>query len=152
MAAVVLLFFALQGVFERPNTQELYATYFQQTKMPALATRGAANDMTKALVAFRAKDYKTALALFNQASKADTADFMLYKGVCEMELAQYNDANNTFDRLIASSLLDAEKGYWYKTLLLLKQDKPKAAKAILKQIIAKKQYNYQQAEKLLEVL
>ena len=152
VAAVVLLFFALQNVFKTTAPKELYASYFKQTKMPALATRGVANTSVKALQLFRAKDYQAALALFNQASKPDTAALLLYKGVCQMELTQFDTATQTFDRLINSSLLDAEKGYWYKALLLLKQDKRKEAKTILKQIIAKKQYNYLQAEALLKEL
>lgn len=74
---------------------------------------------------------------------------MIYKGLSEIELSKYLEAEKTFDSLINSDLIDAEKGYWFKSLLYLKNNKILKCKTLLNKIITESLFNKEKAELLL---
>jgi len=69
-----------------------------------------------------------------------------------MQLNKFDAAEVTFNSLIASDYLDAQKGYWYKALLYLKKKDTETARALLETIIANQYYNDAKAAELIEKL
>ncbi|MFP4847149.1 hypothetical protein [Winogradskyella sp. PE311] len=152
-AASIVVFLGLQ--FFSNSSGNLYEEYIELNDLPSFVSRSDKSDkLVKAQNLFENKLYNEALAVFKsvQAQTDDEGNLAIYKGITEMELALYNESEETFNSLINSNLLDAPKGYWYKALLYLKQDKLVESKAILNRIISDKLYNYKQAEDLLKDL
>ena len=151
---VVLLGFQLffnQGI----SHQDLYNDYIALDDLPSFVSRGGdENQLIKAQELFEDRKYEDALVIFK--SQIDLAgrggDLVIYKGISELELKKYNEAEETFNTLINSNLLDAEKGYWYKALLFLKQDRVEDLKQVLNKIISSNLYNKVKAETLLKEL
>ena len=69
-----------------------------------------------------------------------------------MELNQFQEAEKTLNSLISSNLIDAEKGYWFKSLLYLKSNQIEKVKATLSLIIKNSYFNNKKARELLESL
>ena len=140
----------------RPSPEKLYATYLNTAELPSLVDRENSNDITaKAQHYFEDKNYSEALSLFNSnlnLSSNQKATVYLYVGISYMELEQYSNAENTFDALISSNLMDATKGYWFKALLKLKTGQVKEAKPLLENIVKNNWFNHRKASQLLEEL
>lgn len=157
-AAVILLLITTIFLFDSPrSSNELYHAYLDKTEIPSLSHRGAAinGTLTQALQFYKEGAYDKALPLFKQlegSGEINRATLLLYQGISEMELDRVNEAEETFDLLINSDLMDASKGYWFKALLYLRMDKPEKAKEILEKIKAGSLYNYQKAEQILNAL
>jgi len=156
-AIIVLLIAIVPFVNNSSSSTELYAFYINTTELPSLSIRG--NDSnhirTKAQHLFEQKKYKESLVIFNNEldlSKKQTATVYLYMGIAQMELNQFQKAENSFDALLNSGLMDAPKGHWYKALLSLKMKNLKESKSILNTISSKQLYNHQQADELLREL
>ena len=156
VAASIVVFLGFQFFFnQKMSNQELYNNYVGLDDLPSFVSRSSEDDnLIEAQELFENKEYRGALVIFkSQMNVADPkADIAVYKGLSEMELAIYNDAEQTFNSLISSDLLDAEKGYWYKALLFLKQDRVEDSKQILNEIISENLYNNNEAEELLKQL
>jgi len=157
-AAIIVLSIAIVPIINTsPSSTELYASYINTTELPSLSIRGNENTdiRTKAQHLFEQKKYRQALTIFNNEldlSKKQTATVYLYMGIAQIELHQFEKAENSFDALIHSGFMDAPKGHWYKALLYLKMDKTEDSKIILNTIVKEKHYNYQQAYDLLNEL
>ncbi|WP_299135143.1 tetratricopeptide repeat protein [uncultured Tenacibaculum sp.] len=154
----------LVGVFRffnngSPNSNygDLYNEYVTQTTLPTFVNRGD-NDTEVNLIeaekSFKNKDYKKALVIFGKSllqDKNNSAVYM-YKAISYIELKDYISAEKILDSLINSDLIDAQKGYWFKSLSLVKQNKLSEAKELLHLIIDKAYYNKEKAQELLEQL
>ena len=159
IAATVLLGLVIVLLLlQSPDTPaQLYAAFLDTSELPSLVERGNAADslLVVAQTYFEQGRYKEALNTFDQATPADggrTANVMLYQGIAQMETGRYADAARTFDKLIGSNSIDATKGYWYKALLLLKQEDTESAKQILEKISRENLYNKVKADLLLKEL
>jgi hypothetical protein len=67
-----------------------------------------------------------------------------------MELNQFQDAEKTLNSFIESDFVDAENGYWLKSLLYLKSEQIEKAKTTLSLIIKNAYFNYKKAEEVLK--
>ena len=155
-AASIVMFLGFQFFFNQNiSNQDLYNNYIALDDLPSFVSRGnSVDDLTKAQSLFENKKYKEALIIFNSLKNQGDSDgnMLIYIGVSEMELGEYLDAEQTFNDLTESNLLDAQKGHWYKALLYLKMAKVDRAKVVLKEIIAKSQFNSNKAKDLLAEL
>ena len=135
------------------NPQELYASFLQKTDLLALIDRGDYTILSSAQESFDKKEYQETIRLLSQITDStQNANVYLYLALSQMELNQYSDAESTLERLIKSDFLDAEKGYWYKSLLYLKSDQIEKLKAELKIIINNSYYKQDDAKELLSKL
>lgn len=150
-AASIALFFAINSIFNSQlSNEELYYEYLNTEDLPSFVTRGDDTDTmaVKAQQQFESKNYEEALQLFS-GIETNSAKLYLYRGVSQMELGKFSEAEETFKTLIDSEFLDAPKGKWYLALLYLKMDKVDDAKTILNEIVEKSLYNNEQAKALL---
>lgn len=155
-AASIIVFLGFQFFFnQNSSNQELYNDYVALDDLPSFVSRGDdTGNLEKAQSLFENKKYEEALSIFQSQSNAidNRCNILIYKGVSQAELGKYDDAEQTFDALINSNLLDSEKGYWYKSLLYLKQDRVEESKKILSKIISENLSNKSKAEELLQKL
>ncbi|MCD2260455.1 CDC27 family protein [Psychroserpens luteolus] len=157
IAASLLLLLTIPFVLNSNlSYDELYANYSDYSNLPSFVSRNnaAQNRLAEAEELFKNKNYKDALELFqsNLEASNNKGSIYIYQGLSQIELQQYNHAEQTFNTLIGSGLIDSEKGYWYKALLYLKQDKKEESKAILNRIISESLFNYEKAKDLLNEL
>lgn len=140
------------------SPDELYASYLNISELPSLVDRGGTDKKTliKVQKLFEDNAYSQALDILKKESGTidkNKATILLYTGISQMELNQFASAEETFDTLIHSGLIDAPKGTWYKALLFIKQHKLTEAKVLLSQIvISSANYKSKEALELLEVL
>jgi len=156
-AALVALVFSLYNIINtKESTQNIVASYLNETELPSIIERGEKqNELAKAQKLFENKEYSKALLIFEkeiQNPKNPKAVIYLYTGVSQMQINKLEEANKTFQKLIESELLDAPKGKWYKALVYIKMNKIKEAKEILNTIIKSKTYNFKKAKQLLKEL
>ena len=157
-AALLTGIITVMLLFQGPqSSSELYTAYLDPTELPSLRERGDDIDsfLAEAQAKFENGRYEEALIVFDQIlqrSGEPTGTIMVYQGIAQMETGQYVAASNTFDALINSNSIDATKGYWYKALLLLKQEKVAESKELLEKISSGNLYNAEKAKKLLEEL
>ncbi len=155
MIAVIVGLFAWFNTNESP--QDLYASYFDPTDLTSVAVRGDSTEdlLIQAEIAFEDKDYKKTLSIIDEQLKDlqnSKSAVYLYKGISHMELNEFNAAEDTFNTLIDSNLMDAEKGLWFEALLFLKMNDTKAAKKVLQEIVDNNYYNYSKASEVLKKL
>jgi len=131
IAAMLLILLAVYiNVNQAPSLDNLYANYLDASELPSLVSRDDNKIIGQAETFYNNKEFEKALVAYNDIIKTTSSNsgaLYLYKGVSEMQLNKFQDAENTFDTLINSDSLDAPKGYWYKVLLYLKmKDKDQA--------------------------
>lgn len=155
-AASILLFVAFSFFLnESPTNQELYNDYVALNDLPSFVSRSeTSNKLAKGQELFESQNYKESLSIFKSAANTEevSGNVLIYKGLSEIELGLYDNAQATFDSLINSDLFDAQIGYWYKALLFLKQDRVEDAKQILNKIVSDNLYKNKEASKLLKDL
>lgn len=153
-AASIIALLGFQFLFNKTDSnQDMYYDYVALNDLPSFVSRSDnSNNLTKAQNYFENKKYKEALLIFDSISseQEDTGTLLIYKGISETELGNYEVAELTFDGLIQSNLLDAEKGYWYKALAFVKANKIEKSKETLTEIISRKLYKHIEAKELLE--
>tara|TARA_R110002111_G_scaffold69471_4_gene112460 strand:+ start:12545 stop:13321 length:777 start_codon:yes stop_codon:yes gene_type:complete len=150
-AASIVALLGFQFFFNQMvSNQELYNEFVALNDLPSFVSRSdEVTQLTEAQQLFEEKNYKKALEVFNSFKEQDGA-LAIYKGIAQAELGNYNEAEKTFNTLINSNLLDAEKGYWYKALIFLKADRKLETIAVLETIISKNLYKNNEAKILLE--
>lgn len=158
-AAFVAILITIAVLIPQQQTpQELYVEYYTLSDIPSLATRGGEEDtsLIDAERYFEEGNYKNVLAILTPKVSSvvrNKASVLLYKGISEMELRQFEKAQATFDQLIESDLTDASMGFWYKALLFLKMEAKEKTKMTLFQIQkSPSNYKYKEAKSLLEKL
>lgn len=158
VAAAITLVAVLFGVdhFGR-SSEELYVSYLDKSDLPSFSTRG--DDITqKELLTAQSylnnKQYDKAEPILSNALESGYEDGALYinLAICQMQTQKYDKAESTLNMLIASNLLDGEKGYWYKSLLYLAIGKTDKSKEALNSIIDNSYFNQEAAKELLEEL
>lgn len=157
-ASIALLFVGYSLFFTVKSTpNELYTEYIQQNEIYSTITRGEGESVKKLVEAetyFKEKKYTEALPIFIKelGSNKNTASIYLYTAVCQIELQKFEEAEVTLNSLINSDLLDAQKGYWYKSLLFIKANQLDKAKKELKFIIENNYFKHKEAKELLTKL
>ncbi len=151
--ALLISFFLNDG---KKTNSEVYSLYDSWNELPSLIERGHSEN--EALVngerAFERGDYKVAKEHLNEAI-SNMEDFnahaVLYLGLSQLELNEYDEALSSFQKLIESNSIDASKGYWYKGLAYLKMDDKVNAVDLFEKIVANTaNYNYEKAIEVLE--
>ncbi|WP_299519426.1 tetratricopeptide repeat protein [Winogradskyella sp.] len=155
-AASIVVFLGVQFFFNHnPSSQELYNEYIELNDLPSFASRAHdSGELPKAQQLFEDKKYKEALIIFQEQLGASEfeGNVFLYLGISQIELGEYSAAEKTFEDLINSDLLDSKKGYWYKALLYLKQDRVEETKEVLNKIVVDRLFNSEKARALLAEL
>ena len=153
IAASIVVFIGFQYFFTKNiSNQELYYDNIALNDLPSFVSRGDnSNQLNDAQYLFENYKYAKALAVFISINEQQDykGTLLIYRGISEAELGRFEDAEKTFNNLINSNLLDAEKGYWYKALILLKEDKLVESKKILIKIVSDRLYKYNEAKLLL---
>jgi len=155
-AAVVALLIVFNTFSTRYTSQELYDETIDLSSLPSFVSREDANEnqLVKAQLLFEEKAYDKAAVIFKKELGAiqhvKNANVYLYLGISQMEIDDFENAEVTFDKLIASDFIDAEKGKWYKALLYLKVQRIEESKVILNEIVAANSYNAKKASILLK--
>ena len=128
-AASVAVLFSVYSLFftvnQSPN--ELYAEYIKTNELYSNISRGEEallDGLAPAELNFKKKNYDKALPVFIKELSKDenNASLYLYVTISQIELNQFSEAEETLNVLINSDLIDAEKGYWYKSLLFVKSN------------------------------
>lgn len=154
IALMVGFFITNQG----QTTSEIYASYSSWSELPSLTERGESQNILlyKGEQAFQAKNYKEAEIAFIEAIKKSNnfdANAMLYLGIAQLELNEYEAALSNFKKVTKSDSLDASKGYWYTGLTYLKQKAKVKAIETFELIAANATYyNNDKAKTILEAL
>lgn len=157
-AAMLVLMFSVYSIIDSKDTpQQLFSMYFNPDELPGLAVRGANEDdiLLKAEQLFNEQKYAEAIPLLDQSIASmdkDLGAIYLYKGISHMEIEQFDTAETTFNSLIESDLLDAQKGHWYKALLYLKNDELEKAQNTLQEITTNNYYHKEKAAALFKAL
>lgn len=158
-AAVVIGLFVLKPLLSPSviDTNGLYATYSDLNNLPSFAERGSDDTSEKLVTAeklFKQKEYSKAVSAFEEILNNDksVSGAFIYKALAESELGNFDKAIEILNELQSSDLIDAEKAYWYKSLVYLKANKPKKTKKELETIVEKSLFNKEKAEELLEKL
>ena len=156
-AAAFLLIMFLVFYPSRSTQENLYEEFLNRTGTVSLVERG--NDETEgiykeAITLFDSVRYQEALELFEQLSKenVERSALYIYHGITQIELELYTEAITTFDDLINSDFLDAEKGHWYKVLVWVKAQEWDKAKEALDIVIDNQYYKHELARELKEKL
>ncbi|PKH50683.1 hypothetical protein CXF68_08225 [Tenacibaculum sp. Bg11-29] len=158
-AASVAILIAVYSLFYTTNysPNELYAVYIQPNELHSNISRGEESkikDLAIGETYFNDKNYSKALPVFVKVlpENKNNASIYLYIAISQIELSKYNEAKATLDNLINSDLIDAEKGYWYKSLLFVKSNQLQEAKEQLKFVIKNSYFKHKEAKELLSKL
>lgn len=143
----------LIGFFIFKDGNPVYSDFSNHTALE-LVVRSGNNDLyVKAEEAFNSKNYEEALKQLTTLSNIylNDTEIQLYKGICQLELSNYFEANAIFDKISQgnSSLIDTAT--WYKALTLLKQEKFMECEQVLRSI-PESSDQYANAKKLLKKL
>ena len=153
---VLLIAFSYTYTSNQNTPENLYADFSNLSELPSLTQRSDADKLlSDAEQLFLNKEYLGAvrsLELYNEKYNNQSANTILYRGICNLELKQYAKAEKLFNELKNSDLLDKDKAYWYLALNSLKQQDIINTKKILQVIIDKSYYNHKQANQLLNKL
>ena len=137
---------------------KIYSQYNDWSTLPSLTTRGNSDDgiLVKGEDAFLAKDFIKSEHYFDTFLKNNAElnpSVLVYHGISNLELENYDEALKAFNKLIESNTLDRSKGYWYKALVYLKMDDRDNAVKQLDIITSNvSYYNYSLAKEILEKL
>ncbi|WP_299435006.1 hypothetical protein [uncultured Aquimarina sp.] len=162
VVAAALLAFVVLRYTGGQDTQNLYATYSDWEQLPSLIVQGDDDqELAKAELLFEDQKYKEAIIIFNTFITENSAEknietnpyIFSYLGIAHLELENYQKALEYFERLQQSGMIDYSRAYWYKALLYIKKSDIIKAKEQLRLIVANnKNYNYNEAQELLEKL
>lgn len=157
-AAAVIVFL---GMFFNNSTltnQEIYSDNSSWEELPSLVSRSETNVnlLSTGENAFNNKNYalaKESFASFINSESQVNPTTLLYLGISQLELENYNEALNSFQKIAESNTLDQSKGYWYKALTYFKMgDRANAIKELKTIVKSSKNHNFEKAKKLLKEL
>lgn len=154
-AVLILVFFLLRP--SPPTSLELYNSYLEKTELQTLNTRGEEQSnerIDNAQLLFDHENYEDAIAQYLKILESEFNHSVVFinLALAQVQTDNFNDAISTLDKLIQSNLLDAEKGYWYKSLVYLAIDQVDKSKELLRIIIDHSYYNSALAKELLTEL
>jgi len=148
-AAAVLLFLFI------PNQEnKLYTQFFEPPAIDiSLSNQTNPSTFDKANKAYKSKNYKEAVVLYNEYLLEDSNNPMalLFRGGAELALKQTDAAMLTFQKLVQNQKY-ADIANWYLALAYLKKEDKERAKSNLKRISNEDKEYYDKAQQLLKKL
>ncbi|AUP78967.1 hypothetical protein [Flavivirga eckloniae] len=151
VAASVML---LMGIFTFNNFSNPSFSDYNNYETISLTVRGGQEELLKtAEDAFNNRDFETAEKAFTSLLEGgnDSLELLLYKGIANMELDNFEIADNTLQNIGNGDSVYKYKAIWYLALSKLKQKEYKACSEILKGIPEDAE-DYEQALKLIDKL
>ena len=148
-AASILLLILFSNLFSKNSYQE----FFQHQQLSGIQGESSVN-LKKAIKDYNAQNYKSALSeleKITQEAMSDNPEFELAKGICYLELNQFEKATLTFNHIIQTQQIYKNQGFWYLALTALKQEDYKNCKKYLSKIEPNSPY-FQKAKQLLELI
>lgn len=135
-AAVLLVWLAWP-----PSTDTLYQRYrlFPEASFALKSGADAPTpSLTDAAQAFNNKDFAAAQATLSThlRTKPDDLEARFFMALCQLELGQLDEAENTLSSLVSPETAWSGEARWYLALAHLRNKKPEACKAVLRQIPA----------------
>lgn len=155
----ILLAFSLIALFTRSAHNDPVLAYerFYEPYPADLLVRDLVITTTapyqSGLLEYQQANYGIALNHFNRipaGSETNNAIFLL-KGVCYMELKQFESAMICFDSLMNDPVL-SNYGKWYKGLCYIKLNEPEHARKVFSQIMEQGDHFSKQAKNILKSL
>jgi tetratricopeptide (TPR) repeat protein len=110
------------------------------------------NDLRSAMVHYENKEYTKAIALFEKVLNQDNSriGLNLYSGISNMEIQEYEKANENFQKIIDHSTnAFVESAEWYLGLCYLKTEEMNKAKSVFSDIANREGYFRKDARKVL---
>ncbi|MFY7670127.1 tetratricopeptide repeat protein [Tenacibaculum sp. MEBiC06402] len=158
-AAVVIAIFVFKPMLSPSvlDTNSLYINYSDFNNLPSFTERGI-DDTNNLLVDgekfFKQKKYKEAVVIFDEFLKENKSESgaYIYNALAQTELKNFDEAIEILDVLKKSDLIDAEKAYWYMSLVYLKSNQTEKAEKELQYIINNSLFNKPKAEELISKL
>lgn len=150
-AAILIMYFVLTQY--NGNMNSYYNENANWEDFPSLIEKGyTQNEASKIETLYAEHKYKEVIT-FVTNHKENEVNSLLYLGGSYFHQNEYSEAHKIFDKIITTNSIDKSKGYWYKTLIYLKQKDKEQAKKMLA-IITKNpnNYNYKKAVLLLKKL
>jgi len=154
VAASILLalFFNMQG---GGDLDQLYVEHSSWNELPSLTVKGdPVQERAEVEQLFEQKKYAEVITNVREISlKSNETNLalILYQGVAQLELDQYENALNSFRELTISNTIDHHKGYWYTAMVYLKQGNKVLLVESLEVIAANSTYyNHEEALALLK--
>jgi TolA-binding protein len=150
IAALLLVFFVIQGVLQNRQCDQLYASNFTTPTNDYLmidansrggqeTTRGEAEvDSISAMKAYEKKDFETAKTQFNQIiSEKDNPELRFYLAITQLETGKAKDALKTLQLLYTQpkEYRYYEQTRWYLALVHLKLHHKSEAKKYLDELV-----------------
>lgn len=151
MAASVAL---LVGIFMFNNFSNPSFNDYNNYESISFTVRGANDDLLQtAQEAFNNRDFASAEVAFNQLIEEDdnNAELKLYRAISNIELNNFEMADNILKELSSRNSAFKNKATWYLALSKLKQENKDACLEILK-TIQEEADDYKQAQKLIKKL
>jgi TolA-binding protein len=167
IAALLLVFFVIQGVLQNRQCDQLYASNFTTPTNDYLmidansrggqeTTRGEAEvDSISAMKAYEKKDFETAKTQFNQIiSEKDNPELRFYLAITQLETGKAKDALKTLQLLYTQpkEYRYYEQTRWYLALVHLKLHHKSEAKKYLDELVAFNGLYLDKAKELLKSL
>ena len=155
----ILLCFSLTTILLTNNKKDLqviFSEYYQPYPYnPGVRTMETVSqdDFDMGAEAYINANYGLALDYFNQVS-ADSPSYsttFLFKGICFMEMDQFDQAIQSFNQLSENRILN-EYGEWYRGLCYIRLNEPDQARNEFEKIIQKEGYYSKQAKSILKGL
>jgi hypothetical protein len=139
------------------DLDQLYVEHSSWNELPSLTVKGdPVSERAEVEQLFEQKKYVEVITKVRDISlNSEEKDIalLLYQGVSQLELNQYENALNTFTELTASNTIDHHKGYWYTAMVYLKQGKKELLIKSLEVVAANpKYYKHEEATALLKEL
>ena len=131
------------------DLNQLYVENSHWNELPSLTVKGDTS-IEKAIVEqlFQQKKYAeviTSVRDISLNSQETDMTLILYQGVSQLELDQYERALNSFREITSSNTIDHHKGYWYTAMVYLKQGDKESLIQSLEVVAANPTY-YKHAE------
>jgi tetratricopeptide (TPR) repeat protein len=158
-ALALLVAIGLATVLGRPlSNSDLFVKYMKPYEL-VLTNRSIDNEFTQHLMSkaesfYLAGDFENAISYYDEVLEinAEKVEADFYKGVSNMEINQYVDASESFNRVIEhNDNLFIQKAEWYLAGCLLALDESERARRQLAMIASSSNHFYRDdAEKILK--
>ena len=156
VAASILLalFFNMQ---RGGDLDQLYVENSSWNELPSLTVKGnPVLERAEVEQLFQQKKYADVITNVRDISlnsEETDMNLILYQGVSQLELGQYQNALNSFREITLSNTIDHHKGYWYTAMVYLKQEDKESLVESLEVVAANPTYyKHKEASALLKEL
>ena len=148
------------GVFYKLNNRKLsdekiFENYepYEVTMVYRSADTDARKMLNLAMQKYEARDYKTAISLFEQILNKDPEDLKaeLYSGISNMEIQRFSEANRSFNKIINhDDNLYVEQAEWALAFSYLMNGNRKESKDLFNEIANKDGYYQEDAQEIVK--